>query len=186
MSDLSRVSSLLALAEDASWPERVVIRQLEVDDLPEVEWEGEYSRFRNIYHETFWRMKNGLAIMWVAALPPAGLAGQVFVQFETSNRELADGKRRAYVHSFRVREAFRGCGVGARLMAHAEKDLAGRGFQEVSLNVTRENEGALRLYKRLGYEVIGEDPGKWVYYDERNVLRNVHEPGWRMLKNFAE
>jgi ribosomal protein S18 acetylase RimI-like enzyme len=63
-----------------------------------------------------------------------------------------------------------------------ESDLQARGFRELTLNVARENEGALRLYQRLGYQVEKEITGCWSYYDPENVLRHVREPGYRMMK----
>jgi ribosomal protein S18 acetylase RimI-like enzyme len=67
-------------------------------------------------------------------------------------------------------------------MGEAEDDILQRGYQTVTLNVSHKNHGALRLYLRLGYQVVGKDPGRWSYYDERGVLRHVYDPGWRMQK----
>jgi ribosomal protein S18 acetylase RimI-like enzyme len=171
---------------DPDWPEHIVIRRLQKADLPILEWEGEYTRFRNVYADVFRRMQDGVAFMWGADLPEVGLIGQVFVQFNTNRAELADGYKRAYIHSFRVQPAYRRAGVGTLLMETAEADLIQRGFREVSLNVTLQNPDARRLYERLGYKIIREDPGRWWYYDENNQLQEVHEPGWRMLKVLVE
>lgn len=147
-----------------------------------MEWEGEYARYRRNYADVFKRTKRSLAAIWLMDLPGYGLAGQVLVQFKMDDRSCANGRNRAYIHSFRVREALRGYGLGTRLMAHAEKDLLTRGFREVTLNVAEENEGALRLYKRLGYGIIKRIPGRWSYYDEKGKLRHVTEPGYRLMK----
>ena len=168
--------------ETDPWLSEVVIRYAEEGDLRAIEWDGDYREFRNVYAEVYRRMESGLALMWVAELADWGLVGQAFVQFKTNDRKTADGKRRAYLHSFRVRSDWQGCGLGTRLMKVVEKDLQGRGFREVTLNVACENEGALRLYQRLGYQVIEEIPGCWSYYDPDNVLRHVREPGYRMMK----
>jgi ribosomal protein S18 acetylase RimI-like enzyme len=164
----------------------VVIRKALESDLREIEWEGTFSQYRNVYKEVFKRTENGLALMWVMELPEWGLVGQAFVQLRSTDRKTADGKRRAYLHSFRVRPAWQGRGLGTRLMAVIEEELLERGFRELTLNVSLENEGALRLYKRLGYEVVSEIPGRWSYYDPEGVLRQVHEPGYRMIKRLGE
>lgn len=165
------------------WLGRVCIRQARRTDLLEMEWEGEYQRFRRIYRDVFQRTEQGLALMWVAELPGTGVIGQVFVQLNTDfHPELADGKERAYVHAFRVRPAYRNAGLGARLMAMVEEDLLERGFKFVYLMVAQENPGALRLYQRLGYEIHSTDPGRWSFRDDQGLVQHVHEPGWRMRK----
>jgi ribosomal protein S18 acetylase RimI-like enzyme len=161
---------------------QVVIRHAVEDDLRAIEWGEAYREYRSVYAEVYQRMGKGLALMWVAEQPDWGLIGQAFVQFKTNDRKTADGRRRAYVHSFRVKPAWQGRGLGSRLMEVVEEDLAGRGFREVTLNVAKDNLGALRLYRRLGYEVVSEIPGRWSYYDPEGVLKHVCEPGFRMIK----
>jgi ribosomal protein S18 acetylase RimI-like enzyme len=103
----------------------------------------------------------------------------------SERKELADGKTRAYIYGFRVRPAYRNLGVGSRLLDIAEHDLIERGFHWVVLNVGRENSDARRLYERRGYRVIGGDPGRWSYLDERGIRRDVVEPAWRMQKELT-
>lgn len=168
-----------------NWLSEVVFRHAQESDLRAIEWEGEYEEYRNVYMDVYLRAERGVAVMWLAELPDLGLLGQVFAQLKTNDRKTANGKTRAYVHSFRVRRAWRGRGLGTRLMEVVETDLASRGFKEITLNVGGDNEGALRLYQRLGYQVVKEIPGRWSYYDPDNVLKHVSEPGYRMMKTIA-
>ncbi len=119
-------------------------------DLKDLEWEGEFKHFRLIYQNTFHRCLEGKALSWVAVHPSRGLIGQVFVQLECDRPELADGKDRAYMFSFRVKPEFRNRGLGSQMLAVLESDIASRSFRIITLNVARENTGALRLYERLG------------------------------------
>jgi ribosomal protein S18 acetylase RimI-like enzyme len=64
----------------------------------------------------------------------------------------------------------------------AENDLILRGYKIVNLNVGQDNERARLLYERLGYKVIGSDPGRWSYYDQHGRRQDVNEPAWRMQK----
>ena len=168
------------------WIERVRFRHALEADLPEIEWEGAYSRYRQVYADVYRRTERGLALMWLAELPEFGLVGQAFVQLKMSDRSCANGKTRVYLHSFRVRPAMRNRGLGTRLMSFIEVDLIQRGFREVTLNVAEENAGALRLYQRLGYSVIKKIPGKWSFYDDRGKLQNVVEPGYRLMKRLEQ
>lgn len=165
-----------------SWLDQVIIRPATAEDLPGMEWDGEYVHFRRVYAEAYRRMQRGLNIIWIADYPGVGLIGQVFVQFFCDRPELADGFERAYLYSFRVRKAYRGQGLGTRMMDIVEDDLRSRGFLYVTLNVARDNPRAQQLYVRRGYQVVAPEAGIWSYPDEKGVWHRVEEPAWRMQK----
>lgn len=166
----------------ASWMDRVVIRLLKRDDLPDLEWDGEFTHFRRVYADAYQRMLRGLSLLWVAELPGKGVIGQVFIQLTCDRPELADGRERAYLYSFRVRKEYRSNGLGARILETVEEDLHQRNFQFVTLNVARDNLRAQQLYIRKGYRVIAPEPGIWSYPDEKGIWHRVEEPAWRMEK----
>jgi ribosomal protein S18 acetylase RimI-like enzyme len=161
----------------------LTIRQVREEDLPALEWEGEYQKYRRMFASLYKESLSQKTLLWVIALPEGGeLIGQAFVMLKSSELEAADGRNRAYIFAFRVKPAWRNRGVGAYLMRFIESDLRARGFRFVTLNVAKDNDGALRLYKRLGYKVIGARPGDWTYRDHEGRLQHVHEPSWRMIK----
>ncbi|MDH5506190.1 MAG: GNAT family N-acetyltransferase [Anaerolineae bacterium] len=167
--------------------DQACMRLLLHDDLPALEWDGEFAHFRRMYLQVYKRMLAGLALMWVVELPGHGVVGQAFVQFTSkADPSLANGKTRAYIHSFRIKPKFRNMGLGSKLMQLVEADLIRRGYKLVTLNVSRSNRGARRLYMRLGYRVMEKDPGRWSYHDEKGVLQHVNEPGWRMEKRLEK
>jgi len=96
--------------------------------------------------------------------------------------ELADGSRRAYLYSFRIRPQFRRAGLGTKIMEMVEEFLRHRGFQSVTLNVAKTNVDAQRLYLRRGYHFVAHEPGIWSYPDEKGAWHQVEEPAWRMEK----
>ncbi len=58
-----------------------------------------------------------------------------------------------------AREA-RGRGIGSTMCEHSQQEARARGFRAMQYNlVVATNEGALRLWKRHGFEVIGRLPG---------------------------
>jgi ribosomal protein S18 acetylase RimI-like enzyme len=164
---------------------RVVIRPAVRQDLPGLEWGGELIHYRRLFAEIFRQKVLGLGLMWVVELQEVGIIGQLFVHLNSPRVDLADGKNRAYVYGFRVRTQFQGQGLGTKLMEVVEKDLRQRGFGIVNLNVSLDNEGALRLYKRLGYRVLGHDPGQWSYVNHLGRVIEVDEPAWRMQKDLT-
>lgn len=62
----------------------------------------------------------------------------------------------AYIVSIAVAESARGKGIGAQLLAFAERQAAGRRF--IFLCVSSFNHRAQELYYRLGYKQVGELP----------------------------
>ena len=54
----------------------------------------------------------------------------------------------------------RGRGVASRMCEHSQAHAASRGYRAMQYNlVVSTNEGAVRLWKRMGFEVIGTVPG---------------------------
>jgi ribosomal protein S18 acetylase RimI-like enzyme len=62
--------------------------------------------------------------------------------------------RTAHIPQVGVGPNFQGLGVGTAMMDAAFQDLAKDGFEQVTLTVTDANAGAVRLYRRLGFETF--------------------------------
>jgi len=182
MSTIQRDNPGQTYAGGRNWREKVRFRKAAEDDLREIEWDGAYTKYRRVYQNVYERSMLGLAVMWVIELPGFGLIGQAFVQLKMNDPNFANGRTRAYLHSFRVRPAMRNHGLGTELMRMIEQDLLQRGFRELTLNVARENKQALQLYERLGYNIIKKISGKWSFYDDQGKLQNEVEPGYRLMK----
>jgi ribosomal protein S18 acetylase RimI-like enzyme len=161
------------------------IRQASKQDLPALEWDGEYTHFRRLYEDTYLMVEQGAALIWVAEINGTGLIGQCFVSLKRNRPELADGTERAYIYGFRVKPKYRNIGVGTQMMGTIENDLRERHFNQVTLNVGQENHKARRFYERLGYIIVGTDPGYWSYIDDKGKRIDMHEPAWRMKKNLG-
>ena len=73
--------------------------------------------------------------------------------------------------SISVFEGYRGCGIGGALMSQMLAELREAGYARASLSVQKENP-ALRLYKRLGFQIIGDgaDDTEWL------MVRDLKEP----------
>lgn len=161
------------------------IRQATEDDLPALEWDGEYTHFRLLFREIYLAAELGEALLWVLDLPGIGIVGQLFVQLWSERPELADGKDCAYIYGFRVKPAYQGYGLGSRLLDHAEQDLVRRGYRQSLLNVARVNQKVRQMYEKRGYRVVAIEPGRWSYRAPDGNRIIVDEPSWRMLKNLV-
>ena len=160
----------------------LVIRQVTKDDLLTLEWGGEFLKYRRMYAGIFRDSLSDKTLMWIITQPTSEVIGQAFVMLRSADWDSADGKTRAYIFAFRIKPQWRNHGIGTHLMSFIEQDLRDRGFIFATLNVAKDNPGAIRLYQRLGYKIIGSRSGIWSYRDHEGNLQQVNEPSWRMMK----
>lgn len=159
----------------------ITLRLAAPDDLPKLEWYGQYAHYRTLYRYAYREQRAGRRLMLVADFNGFPV-GQIFVQLASNDHRIADGVTRGYLYALRVMEMFRGQGVGTRLIVEAESRLLNLGFDSATIAVSKENQGALDLYKRIGYRIFRDDPGEWNYRDHRGITRSVREPCWILEK----
>ena len=98
--------------------------------------------------QTYKNVSNPLNESYVALAAPARVVGIIVVSLPIP---LVKG----YIAALAVHQDYRNRGVGAQLLAHAEKRI----FQispNVFLTVSSFNSGAQRFYYRHGYQLVGE------------------------------
>lgn len=161
----------------------IYIRTATLEDIPRLEWYGQYKHYRNLFRKAYREQMLGKRLIIVAACNNFPI-GYLFIQLQSGNPRIADGKTRAYFYSFRVMEIFQSRGIGTQLLSEAETMMAERGYRWGTIAVAKDNTAAKRLYERLGYRIFAEDPGKWSYTDHTETVRNVEEPCWLLEKNF--
>jgi ribosomal protein S18 acetylase RimI-like enzyme len=164
--------------------QRVVIRPIREGELPALEWDGAYTKYRKVFQQTYEDAVRGQRIMLVAAMG-AEIVGQVFIQLSSTERRYADGYSRGYLYSLRVRSEWRARGIGTRLVKAAEASLRARGFTTAVIAAGKENSRAHQLYERLGYHTFADDPGVWYFQDVNGVQQSVSEPCWVMQKRLS-
>ncbi len=164
--------------------QKVVIRPIREAELPALEWDGSYTRFRKVFQQTYEDALRGQRIMLVA-LMGGQIVGQVFVQLSSSERRYADGYSRGYLYSLRVRPEYQARGIGTRLVKAAEASLRARGFSTAVIAAGKENPRARQLYERLGYHTFADDPGVWYFQDVNGLQQAVNEPCWVMERTLS-
>ncbi|RXZ43420.1 GNAT family N-acetyltransferase [Crenobacter cavernae] len=76
-----------------------------------------------------------------------------------------------WIVSLAVRERCRGQGVGRALSIALIAAMRARGAEAVKLTVDPGNSGAVALYSRLGFEVVGEEAAYFGEGEARLVMR---------------
>ncbi|MGJ3238518.1 MAG: GNAT family N-acetyltransferase [Anaerolineae bacterium] len=162
----------------------ILIRRLQADDLPRLEWYGQFRHYRRLFRRSYQGQLRGNRLLLVADVRGFPV-GRLFIQFYSPNSQVSDGRTRAYLYSFQVMEMFQGHGIGTRLIQSAEMVLRQRNFQYASIAVAKNNDGALSLYERHNYIIVAEDDGKWSYLDHRGRECHVDEPCWMLEKTLS-
>ena len=159
----------------------VKFRFAEPEDLPKLEWYGQYTHFRRVFQRAYEDQLAGRRLMLVADVNGWPI-GQVFIQLENLDDPITNGGKRAYLYSLRVMDHLQGRGIGTALLREAESILVSRGHSSVSIAAAKDNPGARRLYERIGFHVFMEDSGRWHYVDHEGRTRQVVEPCWVLEK----
>ena len=153
-------------------------------DLPALEWEGEYRRYRAVYRAALEEARRGGRALLVAEVDRR-VVGQIFVNFTSPWPVPGSDAPAGYLYALRVRPTHRGRGIGQALLQEAENRLAAAGAAHAVIAVARDNREARRLYERRGYAWLADDPGLWTFADERGVTRHVDEPAHLLVKSLA-
>lgn len=86
------------------------------------------------------------------------IIGAVWVRVMNDYGHIGDG-----IPSFAVSlyEEYRGKGIGTALMQRMLEELKQRGYEKASLAVQKANY-AVRMYKKVGFEIIGENEEEYI------------------------
>lgn len=163
----------------------IIIRRATSEDIPQLEWGGEFWRLRERFEDAYRLQQAGRRYFLVADLNGYPV-GRIIVQFMRGNSLHANGEGRGYLYSLQVMEPLRGLGIGTRMIRAAEEVLIEKDFAWATIAVAKDNAGARRLYERLGYSVYRDDPGHWHYTDPDGNEHEVDEPSWVMRKRLID
>jgi len=159
---------------------KLKIRVARASDVRKLEWNGQFTHFRNLFRRAYSEQRRGRRIMLVMDFNGYPIA-RLFIQFINPGR-LAKGTKRGYIYSFTVMEPFRSLGIGTQMMNTAEAILIKRDYPIATISVAKANIRAYKLYLRHNYRIYGEDDGQWQYRDHQGNIHDVDEPSWLMKK----
>jgi ribosomal protein S18 acetylase RimI-like enzyme len=92
--------------------------------------------------------------IWFAVIPPWQIPRMIAAFADFSKAMPLISNEEYYIEHLAVLPEKRGQGIGEQLMEFAENQARAKGLKRVTLSVGIENEGARRLYERLGFQTI--------------------------------
>jgi GNAT superfamily N-acetyltransferase len=135
----------------------VEIRPLEAEELATVE--EQWPRPTGTHEQRLLAQQLGIAV-YLFAWWSTEAVGHLLIRWTGASQPVIRSRwpQVPYLVDVMVKEAWRRRGVGTRLLVEAEALARARGASAVGLSVGVGNEGALRLYRRLGYREVGVPP----------------------------
>lgn len=127
------------------------VAALREDEGPEI---FEDQKKRNFLK--FFEIEDGLRKVLFAENENGRVIGSVQIEFDKTDKELADGKNILHLDALRVNPSFRRMKIGTGLMYEAEKEARSRGFSKITLGIRRDEsyDFLRKMYENLGYEFI--------------------------------
>jgi ribosomal protein S18 acetylase RimI-like enzyme len=160
----------------------VVIRWAVFEDLARLEklldiWELRESNLR-----AFESYRAGRLLWLIADLggePIGTVWGELFPEHDPSGMTV-------HIVSFRVHDAYQGRGIGSRLLRSVEEEAYLRGRRIATLLVAQENTGAIRLYERHGYKIVGSRTSRFDFRDPAGKRHRRIEEQFVMRKSLSQ
>ncbi len=128
----------------------MIIRKANVEEMLELWGYSDISTASPTARYFYNNIESDNADFW-AAEDDEKIIGELYVFLDLEDKDFADGKNTAYLCAFRVKEEYRGQGIGTQLVKAALNDLGKRGFRSATIGVEGSEERNIRLYKRLGF-----------------------------------
>lgn len=117
-------------------------------------------------------------------------AGGEIIGFTLNGFGLWNGKSTVYDAGTGVIPKFRGRGVGAEIFEFMTPALKQSGVEQILLEVITENENAVRLYRKLGFQ----ETRRLLLFEQqkacsgisraKTIVREIAAPDWNLLKTF--
>lgn len=156
----------------------IIVRWARFEDLASLERLRDIWELRDSYRRAFEEYRAGRLLWLVADIggkPVGTVWGELFPELDLSGETM-------HVVSFRVDDSYQGLGIGSKLLAALEEEGRRRGRSRATLYVAKDNHRALGLYRRRGYEIVGERQSRFDYTDPAGRRHQRTESQYVMAK----
>src|SRR5258708_13128789 len=116
----------------------VKFRFAEPEDLPKLEWYGQYTHFRRVFQRAYEDQLAGRRLMLLADVNGWPI-GQIFVQLESLDDALMSLGRRGYLYCLPFMDLLQRCGIGTALIPQSQPTLTTSAYASLSIPSPQEN-----------------------------------------------
>ena len=113
-------------------------------------------------------LENNQIELWTAVISDE-LIAELYIFWDSPDKDEANNKNRAYLCAFRVRKDYQGLGIGTTLMTKVFNRIKSKGFNEVTIGIDNDNYlKLLSMYKRFGFNVFVKSTYIDLHYLNKN------------------
>jgi len=107
----------------------------------------------NTYHYFIEGMKNEMIEFWTIEHVSNKLIGELYIFWDSEDKDEADGINRAYLCALRVHKDFQGKGLSSQLMSTVLNRVKENGFSEVTIGIDNDHYEKLHaMYTAWGFD----------------------------------
>lgn len=98
-------------------------------------------------------IKSGRQEFWVMEdEEDNALIGELHIFWDSEDKDEANGINRAYLCAYRIKEKYRGKGLGRILMNRVIQRIKDKGFEEATIGVYEDSEELIKMYNSCGFD----------------------------------
>lgn len=131
---------------------------------------------------SFRGIENGNIEFWtVQNEEDESVVGELYIFWDSEDKDEANGKNRTYLCAFRIDRGFRGEGLGSKLMKKVLERAKEKGFDEVTIGVDEDDKVRLSaIYKSWGFTDLVKMQHYDYHYRDENNKPAYYEEGYEV------
>jgi ribosomal protein S18 acetylase RimI-like enzyme len=107
------------------------------------------------------------------------LISELYIFWDSPDKEEANGISRAYLCALRVQKDYRGKGLSSMMIEKAKEIAVAKGFNELTIGVDNDNYAKLSsIYDRWGFNTIVKQTNIDYHYRDENNNPHVEDEAW--------
>lgn len=127
------------------------VRKIKINELPRLTELFDYKNVNEMLAENEKLIRSGSGDIFILT-DGKRLLGELHASYESSDGLKAVKGVRAYLYAFRVHKNFQGMGMGKLLLKTVLERLAEEGYTEFTVGAEYDNDRALHIYKKFGFD----------------------------------
>ncbi|MCI8546287.1 MAG: GNAT family N-acetyltransferase [Clostridia bacterium] len=129
------------------------VRKINLNEIDELKKLFKHSDFDKYKLDLINNIKDDVRDIYVM-IDNEKFIGELTVYYKGKSELEVIENIRVYLSAFRVLKEYQGKGLGQNLLNFVIKDLEAKGYTEFTIGVEDDNENALHIYKKFGFNKI--------------------------------
>ena len=129
------------------------VRKINLNEIDELKKLFKHSDFDKYKLDLINNIKDDVRDIYVM-IDNEKFIGELTVYYKGKSELEVIENIRVYLSAFRVLKEYQGNGLGQNLLNFVIKDLEAKGYTEFTIGVEDDNENALHIYKKFGFNKI--------------------------------